>query len=100
MAATRSPLVNRASVNEVTTFLFWLIVSMPAVCGRQTSEVTPRTWGFPSSHRLAGGACSAQRGVGVGERALQDDSGGHDVADEPGGLAGEGQVLVPTPVQY
>src|SRR2546423_12295654 len=86
-------------MNEVTMFLFWLIVSMPAVCGELTSEGTPTTWGFRTSHRISGGACSAQRGVGLGEQALQDDSGGHDVADEPGGLAGEGQVLVPAPVQ-
>ena len=27
-------------------FLFWLIVSMPAVCGGVMSEGTPTTWGF------------------------------------------------------
>src|SRR5712691_4577648 len=43
--APRSPLVNRASMNEVTVFLFWLIVSMPAVCGRVLTEGTPTTWG-------------------------------------------------------
>jgi hypothetical protein len=35
-------------MNEVTMFLFWLIVSMPAVCGELTSEDTPTTWGFAS----------------------------------------------------
>jgi hypothetical protein len=43
-------LVNRASMNEVTIFWFWLIVSMPAVCGGLTSDGTPTTWGF-GSHR-------------------------------------------------
>src|SRR5882724_1844270 len=86
-------------MNEVTIFWFWLIVSMPAVCGGLTSDDTPTTWGFRTSRRSAGGACRAQRGVGLGEQALEDDGGGHDVADEPGGLAGEGQVLMPAPVQ-
>jgi hypothetical protein len=52
--APRSPLVNRASMNEVTVFLFCLIVSMTAVCGRATSEGTPTIWGLPPSrHRPA-----------------------------------------------
>jgi hypothetical protein len=62
-------------------------------------EGTPTTWGFRGSRRGAGGACGAQRGVGLGEQTLQDDGGGRNVADEPGGLAGEGQVLMPAPVQ-
>jgi hypothetical protein len=33
-------------MNEVTMFLFWLIVSMPAVCGGLTSDGTPTTWGL------------------------------------------------------
>jgi hypothetical protein len=33
-------------MNEVTVFLFWLIVSMPAVCDGVMSEGTPTTWGF------------------------------------------------------
>src|SRR5262249_23950886 len=99
MAATRPPLVNRASMNEVTMF-FVLADSVHARSLRQIDERRyPENLGFSTSQRLAGGACRAQRGVGLGEQALQDDSGGHDVADEPGGLAGEGQVLVPTPVQ-
>src|SRR5207237_10892375 len=49
--------------------------------------------------RSAGGAGRPQVGVGLGEQALEDDGGGHDVADEPGGLAGEGQALMPAPVQ-
>src|SRR5260370_4276716 len=35
-------------MNEVTVFLFWLIVSMTAVCGRLASRGTPTTWGFPA----------------------------------------------------
>jgi len=35
-------------MNEVTMFLYWLIVSMPAVCGELTSEGTPTIWGFAS----------------------------------------------------
>ena len=34
-------------MNEVTVFLFWLIVSMTAVCRQALSEGTPTTWGFP-----------------------------------------------------
>src|SRR5436190_7683304 len=83
--APRSPLVNRASMNEVTVFLFWLIVSMPAVCGGPMGEGTPTTWGFRCSRRGAGGACGAQRGVGLGEQTLQDDGGGR------AGTVGEGE---------
>ena len=56
--------------------LFWLIVSMPAVCGGLVSEGTPTTWGFRASRWRAGSGRDVQRSVGFGKRALQDDGAG------------------------
>ena len=44
--APRSPLLNRASMNEVTVFLFCSIASMTAVCGVRRAGSTPATWGL------------------------------------------------------
>ena len=58
--APRSPLVNRASMNEVTVFLFALIVSMAAVCDGLMREDTPTTWGFrPHTGTVRPGIASA-----------------------------------------